>query len=67
MAEKTWEESVQYAKSRSILDVAADLNMELYRQGKEYRWKEHDSLVITPLIICGIGFRKKMLVVTLLN
>lgn len=48
MAEKTWEESVQYAKSRSILDVAADLNMELYRQGKEYRWKEHDSLVITP-------------------
>lgn len=48
MVEKTWEESVQYAKSRSILDVAADLNMELYRQGKEYRWKEHDSLVITP-------------------
>lgn len=48
MAEKTWEESVQYAKSRSILDVAADLNMELFRQGKEYRWKEHDSLVITP-------------------
>ncbi|RRA59957.1 DUF3991 domain-containing protein [Streptococcus agalactiae] len=48
MAEKTWEESVQYAKSRSILDVAAALNMELFRQGKEYRWKEHDSLVITP-------------------
>lgn len=48
MAEKTWQESVQYAKSRSILEVAADLNMELFRQGKEYRWKEHDSLVITP-------------------
>ncbi|HEO8394860.1 TPA: toprim domain-containing protein [Streptococcus agalactiae] len=48
MAEKTWDERVEYARTRSILDVAADLNMELFRQGKEYRWKEHDSLVITP-------------------
>lgn len=48
MVEKTWNERVAYARTRSILDVAADLNMELFRQGKEYRWKEHDSLVITP-------------------
>ncbi|MDW7799023.1 PBECR4 domain-containing protein [Streptococcus canis] len=48
MTEKTWNERVEYAGTRSILEVAADLNMELFRQGKNYRWKEHDSLVITP-------------------
>lgn len=48
MAEKNMDERVAYARTRSILDVAADLNMELFRQGKDYRWKEHDSLVITP-------------------
>lgn len=48
MAEKTWNERVEYARTRSILEVAVDLNMELFRQGKDYRWKEHDSFVITP-------------------
>lgn len=48
MADQTWNERVEYARTRSILEVAADLNMELFRQGKDYRWKEHDSFVITP-------------------
>ncbi|MDG3142986.1 PBECR4 domain-containing protein [Streptococcus suis] len=48
MAEQTWNERVEYARTRSILEVASDLNMELFHQGKQYRWKEHDSLVITP-------------------
>ena len=38
----------EVARSRAILDVANELNMELFRSGRDYRWKEHDSLVITP-------------------
>ena len=41
-------ERVEIARSRDILDVANELNMELVRDGKDYRWKEHDSLVISP-------------------
>lgn len=41
-------ERVEIARSRDILDVANELNMELIRDGKDYRWKEHDSLVISP-------------------
>ena len=40
-------ERVEIARSRDILDVANELNMELVRDGKDYRWKEHDSLVIS--------------------
>ena len=42
------QERVEIARSRDILDVANELNMELVRDGKDYRWKEHDSLVISP-------------------
>ncbi|MCU0081784.1 PBECR4 domain-containing protein [Streptococcus danieliae] len=45
---KSRRERIEYARSRSILDVARDLGMELFRSGKDYRWKEHDSLVINP-------------------
>lgn len=45
---KSRRERVEYARSRDILDVANELHMELVRDGKDYRWKEHDSLVITP-------------------
>lgn len=41
-------ERVEYARSRDILDVASELNMELVRSGRYYRWKEHDSMVISP-------------------
>ena len=41
-------ERVEYARSRDILDVASELNMELVRSGRDYRWKEHDSMVISP-------------------
>ena len=41
-------ERVEIARSRDILDVANELNMELVRDGKDYRWKEHDSLLISP-------------------
>lgn len=41
-------ERVEFARSRDILDVANELHMELVRSGRDYRWKEHDSLVITP-------------------
>lgn len=38
----------EVARSRAILDVANELHMELFRSGRDYRWKEHDSFVITP-------------------
>lgn len=41
-------ERVEFARSRDILDVASELNMELVRSGRDYRWKEHDSMVISP-------------------
>ncbi len=38
-----------YDKERSIVEVAESLGMELIKSGaSEYRWKEHDSMVITP-------------------
>lgn len=45
---KSRKERREVARSRAILDVANELNMELFRSGRDYRWKEHDSLVITP-------------------
>ncbi|HEP3040524.1 TPA: toprim domain-containing protein [Streptococcus pyogenes] len=45
---KSRRERVEYARSRDILDVASELNMELVRSGRDYRWKEHDSMVISP-------------------
>ena len=45
---KSRKERVAFARSRSILDVAHELQMELEQSGRDYRWKEHDSLVITP-------------------
>lgn len=45
---KSRKERVDLARSRDILDVAEQLGMELERAGRDYRWKEHDSLVITP-------------------
>lgn len=45
---KTRRERVEFARSRDILDVANELQMELFRSGRDYRWKEHDSLVISP-------------------
>ena len=45
---KTRRERVEFARSRDILDVANELQMELVRSGRDYRWKEHDSLVISP-------------------
>ena len=41
-------ERIKVARSRAILDVANELHMELFRSGRDYRWKEHDSLVISP-------------------
>lgn len=45
---KSRRERVEFARSRDILDVANKLQMELVRSGRDYRWKEHDSLVISP-------------------
>ncbi|AXQ78568.1 toprim [Streptococcus chenjunshii] len=45
---KSRRERVEYARSRDILDVASEMNMELVRSGRDYRWKEHDSMVISP-------------------
>ena len=45
---KSRRERVEFARSRDILDVANELRMELVRSGRDYRWKEHDSLVISP-------------------
>ena len=45
---KSRRERVEFARSRDILDVANELKMELVRSGRDYRWKEHDSLVISP-------------------
>ena len=45
---KSRKERVDLARSRDILDVAEQLGMELEGAGRDYRWKEHDSLVITP-------------------
>ncbi len=45
---KSRRERVEFARSRDILDVANELNMDLVRSGRDYRWKDHDSLVITP-------------------
>lgn len=36
------------AKSRDIVEVAQSMGMELFRSGKDFRWKDHDSLVISP-------------------
>ena len=44
---KSRRERVEFARSRDILDVANELQMELVRSGRDYRWKEHDSLVIS--------------------
>lgn len=45
---KTRRERVEFARSRDILDVANELQMELVQSGRDYRWKEHDSLIISP-------------------
>ena len=45
---KSRRERIEIARSRDILDVASELNMELVQSGRDYRWKEHDSLVISP-------------------
>ncbi|RRA62343.1 ImmA/IrrE family metallo-endopeptidase [Streptococcus agalactiae] len=45
---KSRRERVEHARSRDILDVANELHMELVRSGQDYRWKEHDSMVISP-------------------
>ena len=45
---KSRRERVEFARSRDILDVANELQMDLVRSGRDYRWKEHDSLVISP-------------------
>ncbi|HEP4295762.1 PBECR4 domain-containing protein [Streptococcus anginosus] len=45
---KSRRERVEFARSRDILDVANEIQMELVRSGRDYRWKEHDSLVISP-------------------
>ena len=45
---KSRRERIETARSRDILDVASELNMELVQSGRDYRWKEHDSLVISP-------------------
>ena len=45
---KSRRERVEFARSRDILDVVNELQMELVRSGRDYRWKEHDSLVISP-------------------
>lgn len=45
---KSRKERIEVARSRAILDVANELNMDLFRSGRDYRWKEHHSLVISP-------------------
>ena len=45
---KSRRERVEHARSRDIFDVTNELNMELVRSGRDYRWKEHDSMVISP-------------------
>lgn len=45
---KSRRERVEHARSRAILDVASELNMELFQSGRDYRWKDHDSMVISP-------------------
>ena len=45
---KSRRERIEHARSRDILDVADELGMELFKDGRDYRWKEHDSLVISP-------------------
>lgn len=45
---QTREQLVREAESKSILDVAQTLGMELERIGQDYTWKDHDSLVIRP-------------------
>ena len=45
---KSRKERVEIARSRDILSVADELGMELVRTGQDFRWKEHDSLIITP-------------------
>ena len=45
---KSRRERIELARSRDILGVASELNMELVQSGRDYRWKEHDSLVISP-------------------
>ncbi|MCK1203657.1 PBECR4 domain-containing protein [Streptococcus uberis] len=45
---KSRRERVEHARSRDILDVASELSMELVQSGRDYRWKEHDSMVISP-------------------
>ncbi|WP_196756498.1 toprim domain-containing protein, partial [Streptococcus gallolyticus] len=45
---KSRKERREVARSRAILDVANELHMDLFRSGRDYRWKEHDSLVISP-------------------
>ena len=45
---KSRKERREVARSRAILDVANELHMDLFRSGRDYRWKEHHSLVISP-------------------
>lgn len=45
---KSRRERVEHARYRDILDVANELSMELVQSGRDYRWKEHDSMVISP-------------------
>lgn len=45
---KSRKERREVARSRAILDVANELNMDLFRSGRDYRWNEHHSLVISP-------------------
>ena len=61
---KSRKERVEIARSRDILSVADELGMELVRTGQDFRWKEHDSMVITPKKMFGSGFlgiREEML------
>lgn len=63
---KSRRERVEYARSRDILDVANELNIELVQSGRDYRWKEHDSMVVSTKKICGIGFHVIRVVMLLL-
>lgn len=63
---KSRRERVEHARSRDILDVANELSMELVQSGRDYRWKEHDSMVISPEKTCGIGFHVIKVVMLLL-
>ncbi|HEP2968762.1 TPA: toprim domain-containing protein [Streptococcus pyogenes] len=56
---KSRRERVEHARSRAILDVANELHMELVRSGRDYRWKEHDSMVISPEKNMWNWFREK--------